>query len=332
MNNKTNQEKNKNTFETFKMLNPQHSENTRKLYAMCLRKLHERGNFECDVNDLCFLQDYGTCIEIIEKSFPNITTRRQQLSILQSVSNCLGFTESALHYTKKASVLWDTIKENAVKQELTERQKKNWITDKQFQQAVKQSVKNARLSLLKDPNDESTTYQDYLNVQEALILQFYRLYPLRNDLVDTIFVRTAVTKNSWSPETDKNYVYKKNKSFYLVLNRYKTWRKYGQQTFLIKSPMTKYCKWLFDDKKFNSTDALILTNSGTRMTRNNFSRCFADIMEKHVGVRASTCAVRHCVISETFKDDAKLTKRQELAKTMLHSVATQQGCYEKKMG
>ena len=80
------------------------------------------------------------------------------------------------------------MKENAEKQELTERQKKNWVTAKQFQKAVKQSVKNARLSLLKDPNDESTTYQDYLNVQEALILQFYWLYPLRNDLVDTYFV------------------------------------------------------------------------------------------------------------------------------------------------
>lgn len=90
MNNKTNTNTNtnepvENNFETFQRLNPHHSENTRKLYAMCLRKLHERGGFECDVNDLCYLQKYGTCVEIIEKSFPNITTRWQQLSILQSV-------------------------------------------------------------------------------------------------------------------------------------------------------------------------------------------------------------------------------------------------------
>ena len=328
MNNKINTEK---TFDYFKKCNPSHSKNTTNLYAMCLRKLHERGNFDCSANDLCFLQDHATCIEIMTKWFPKESTRRQQISILQSVSNCLGFTESALQYTKVSSMLWEKNKENQKKQELTERQEKNWVTAKQYNLAVKKSIENAKQSLLKDPNSEEATFQDYLAVQEALILQFYKLYPLRNDLVDTIFVREPVTKKSWSPDNDKNYVFKKGKSFYLMLNRYKTWKQYGRQTFLIKSPMTKYCRWLFEDKKYNQTDGLILTNSCTRMTRNNFSRCFADIMEKYTGVRASTCSLRHCVISETFKNDSKLTKREELAKKMLHSVATQQGCYEKKM-
>ena len=215
------------TFDDYKQRKPAMSATTRELYGKSIERLYTRGGERFTLYPkgcLNFLEDYGTCIELLEKHFFNISTQRQQLAICQSISHTMGFVEASLKFTEKMSIAYDKMKKEKMEQKYTTSQEKTKITTDEIKMAVKKSQEACKSVMIKPVEDSS--FQDYLAVQECVILMLYNMYPLRNDLADCKFVIRQVTKKTFTPDSGTNYIIKKGKSFYLLLNNYKTFKLY----------------------------------------------------------------------------------------------------------
>ena len=183
------------TFDDYKQRKPAMSATTRELYGKSIERLYNRGGERFTLYPkgcLNFLEDYGTCIELLEKQFPNISTQRQQLAICQSVAQTMGFSEASVKFTEKMPLAYAKMKKEKLNQKYTPAQEKTKITTDELKMAVKKSQEACKSVMIKPVEDSS--FQDYLTVQSCVILMLYSMYPLRNDLADCKFVKRQVTK------------------------------------------------------------------------------------------------------------------------------------------
>jgi len=168
-------------------------------------------------------------------------------------------------------------------------------------------------------------------VQEAIFLSIYYKYPLRRDLGDCLLL------TSESQETDviktKNYVVKKNATYTLFLNAFKTAKKDGvvkcRKEFALSEKVLAYIDWVVKSPS-NQTNSLLINQRCTPMTDHIFAKLFAKTMGKYTGVESRINDWRSAKVSHTFRNDTPLSVREELADFMCNSVITQMTHYEKK--
>ena len=149
---------------------------------------------------------------------------------------------------------------------------------------------------------------------------FYSHYPLRNDLNHTkIITKTQYNRLKPEDKEEHNYLVRhKTNKYFLVLNEYKTSKKYGAKKIEIHEDVLKQLRrWL----RHSNSGYLLITPKGDPMTANGISKALARIGRKMRGKPLGTSLLRHSYLSHKYADvDAEKVKD---AHVMGHSLSTQ---------
>ena len=192
--------------------------------------------------------------------------------------------------------------------EMTDRQRDNWVTKEEIEKTLKQKEKEAKLILKKEnrTNRDLQSFQDYL----LLVLTSGVYFPPRRSLDWLAFKIRNINDNDNYMDKDK-----------LIFNKYKTAKSYGQQ--VVKVPrkvinaIKSYISILPEDREYLLSDStgrpLYRENeaSGSVKVNQRISRMFPG---KKVGVNS----MRHTNLSEKFGDLVEERKRvdKKIAKEM----------------
>eukprot|EP01045_Picozoa_sp_COSAG04_P007188 COSAG04_NODE_370_length_15729_cov_5.743506_1_plen_223_part_10 len=204
--------------------------NSAKAYATSLRLLAPP-----DPTDLGFLKDTEAIIAKLSKY--KTTTRRNYLNAVIVVLKGLEGSHAALEtYEKLRDKYNDDYAELVSSHTKTDRQKELWIEWPDFLALVEKLREQVSRFPPKDwTPKQAQVYQDYL------LALFYSKYPLRNDLADTKVVGKAEHNALTEAEKKKqNFVVRHDTNKYtLVLNEYKTARKYGEKRIELEPELLK---------------------------------------------------------------------------------------------
>lgn len=270
------------------------------------------------------IKDYKNVIVFLKDTYPNITTRRNYLN---SILIFIKIQKAKEKVIKSYEVIRDDMNDeyDKIANTKSERVSKNWITLKEYDDLIEKMY-----GLFKDNDGFKDVVKDsiqFWEIQDLVILLFYRSYPLRNDLAH-VLVKTAL---EYKKENDKenNYLVIRRDSFDLVLNKYKTAKTYGQNIISIslKDNPRLYKvirRWLEE----NTSGYFILDRKFEPITGNSLCRLVSSIFEKYIHKKTTTGIIRDVVLTEMFGD--KNAEQEKMAKLMMNSVKVQDQVYIKK--
>ena len=285
------------------------SENSRNVYLSNIRKVFKEV-FDNDVN-IKHLNKFAKVKKYLETLTP--ATRKNVMTaiivLLKAFDTKKGKIKKYETYFEK---LINDFENNYDNQTKSTKETKNWITQEQLNNKIKQLKKKIEkydMTKLTKANEDI--------IQQHLVLMLYtKIPPLRNDY--------AQMKVYHSKEVDKeNCINLKKKQ--ILLNDYKTSKTYGEKQIDIPNPVIVIIKrWI------NVTEneyLLINIRDQNPMTKNGLTKYLNKIFKPK---KVSTTLLRKLYLSEKYPviHDRKDMKKD--AYVMGHSLSTQQGIYRKK--
>lgn len=200
---------------------------------------------------------------------------------------------------------------NEMKQEMTETQKDNWITQSEIKTIVNLYEKKVK-AFLKEPALTKAEWEVYNSYIILCCMSGQYIEPRR--LLDWSNMKVK----DYDEKTD-NYILVSNKgrtkTMTFVFNVYKTAKKYNQQRIVAPKELVKiltdYLQRLPDEEKFLLRD----TRNG-QMNPTKLNQSLNRIFGKKVGVNI----LRHSYLTELYKDIPQLEKLQQTATNMGHSI------------
>ena len=297
-----------------------------KSYLTSLRSLYKRLNPEDDLKTELktdFLKDKVKVMEDINKQ--KINTKKNILtSILVALSSNTQKDEKLIDfYQLKLKELNEKYISFLEKQEKTETQEKNWIDYNTFIKVINEllnTVKNEDIQ-----KKDKLTRAEYVLLQKYVILSFYQVYPLRNDVADM----KVISQKEYDSLKDKknNYFVKDDKNYKIVLNAFKNVSRIGSKVFVLPLKLVKIVKlWL----KHNTSGYLFTLNNGRDpLTPNGITKLLNSIFKKACdGKKISTSMLRHINISQKLKNEPtiqeKKTEEKKTEDVYMHSASMNQ--------
>lgn len=297
----------KNQIKSYK---PKLSESSLKLYITKLKRFKTKDKF--DINIFNNTDAIFTHLD----EYPNISTRKSILTAIVVALQAQPKPNKKLIDTYHEQMMSYLNQENTVtfKQEKTKKQKESWLTMDQFVETinkVQQEIKEQKIMKKKElDNCEYQLLQDYI------ILRLYHEYPLRNDMASL-----HVIDDEKKIEENKNYLVVGDKEYKIILQQYKTFKRYGKKEYVLDKNLQRLVKKLL---KYNDSGYLLLNkNRKGKMTRNNLTLHLNRIFMKYTGKKIGSSMLRHIQSSELNKDMISLVEQQKQSKSVedkfLHS-------------
>jgi len=277
------------------------------------------------LENLKFLDDFDKVIEYLNK-FSDHTQKTKLAAIVVSLDSYKGNEELSNKYRK---IMIDTAND------VNNKYKEGYKSEKQ--------VKNftSYEKLLDIQNElEKNVYDDKLDKKLNLSKSEFKL--LTNWLISSLYSLIPPMRNDYSnmkviskSEYDKLNIDEKKKHNYLVMGRnmffsfndYKTSSKHNEIINKIPSDLQKVIK-LYLKHKPNDNNWFIYNIKGSRMSSNELGKRVTQIFS-HDGKTIGVSLIRSIIISELVPRE-QIEFAAQLAKSMGHSTATQQGIYSKK--
>ncbi len=272
-----------------------------------------------DVNDI-------SNFKIINKSLNEIMSKINELPIKKRkrILNIIIVLKKALKDLDEIDEMREELKKINLEimgvEELnvkSEKQKKNWIEIQEYEALVSRLEQNVK-DIFKQDNIGAKSRD---KIQEYIILKFYQLYHLRNDLAELIIIKNKdYIKLPKDEEKENNYLIIDGRARKVILNNYKTKKQYKKVQITLDKELARVIRKYL---KLNNTGYLLINQSEVPLTRNTFSIYFRRMMKKYTDKNVGSSLLRHIFISEKTKGMKTVAERRELADKMLHSVSTQ---------
>lgn len=293
----------KEIFDILKKDRPQNKDNTinsstSSLYCL-LKKGYDLNNF--DETRAKLLND-----------FSNLNTLQTTLK------NIIVFTKAQKIDSKLYTNFFNEIKEKVLEkrfsQEKTITEKANMVTSKEF----KNQITKYKKLVNKFPEDIEI-------LKRYVVLNLYHLIPpLRSDFANLLVDPDTPFDNK------HNYIFLKTKK--LVLNEYKTFRKYGQKTIDLPTKLIKIIKDYLKkrveiDPKFKDLKGLFYDKHYNLFTPPQLEKLIRNAWD---GKNISVNILRKSYLTEKYPVTKTTKEMQEDADKMGHSISTQQTVYRKK--
>ena len=265
---------------------------TKKMLANLPKKMNETPN-DCKF----FSKNVDEIIEFLKDKPSN--TRKSVLSPLVVLT---GDDK----YKKLMSIDMEKYSNQIKTQTKSEAQEKNWLKwDKILE--IHNALKNKA-----QYNIKSKDYDMELLTQYVLLSMFVLIPPRR------VLDYSKMKIRNWNKDTD-NFIDVKKKT--ITFNIYKTFKKYGTQTFSIPDEMVKLVKqW---QKINNNSDWLLLEELDSYNVTRMFNKLFAKATGKS---NVSSNILRHSFLTNYYNNITaipSLVVMENLATQMSHSVSTQ---------
>jgi hypothetical protein len=208
----------------------------------------------------------------------------------KSVLSALVIITDNKVYREKMNGDIQTYNNEISKQEKSEAQEQNWVSQNEVREKYNQLENEAKLIYKKQHIKPS----DLQQIQDYIIIA----------LLGGVHIPVRRSKDNVDKEKD-NYIDDKWKE--LVFNSYKTAKTYGKQTLSIPPKLKAILKkWII----INPTDYLLFDKNYNPLTNVKLNQRFNKIF----GKKASVNIMRHSILTEKFGEQMK--KNKELEKTM----------------
>jgi 2-hydroxy-3-keto-5-methylthiopentenyl-1-phosphate phosphatase len=276
--------------EELKKNRPNLSVSSLKTYSSVLKNLQKNMNgngFEWFSNNDRDIIDY------LKDKTPQ--TKKTTLSALFVLTKMQSYRDVMMEVMKKVN---DSYKE----QKLNVKQSENWMSIDEIKNKYNALEEKATKML------SNKAIMNESSMMEFLLLAFLGgvsgLAPRRSLDYALMKIRNFDTK--------KDNYYKAGKFYF---NVYKTDSTYGLQVIDIPKPLDKLIKkW----NRINTNDYILYSSNGNHLSSPQITR----ILNKALGKTISTNLLRHIYLTNVYKDVPSLSKMEDLAVRMSHSVGT----------
>ena len=294
------------------------SELSIKTYTSCIMKVLELLKTE----DLNALLNTDEVIKVMENNYKNEATKKTKYASIIVLLKGMKLKDSVVKkavdkYNEVIEGLSNTINTKLSKSQKSEDEKTNWSTD-----GDKEKLKEILLS--KVPKKIQTT-NDLKNFRNYIIYLFYTDgIASRNDLAYSKILFTS--KKPLSDEYNYILLDKKNKTVEYVMNKYKTFKSYGQKIIKLNNSMYEpLLRYKTSVDMFNDNGYFLLNDTATgQMTPNRLGVVFSSLGAP-IGKKLSTTLNRHEKVSSIIP----IEKMKQLSNEMGHSIQEQIQVYAK---
>jgi integrase len=274
-----------------------------------------------DAESMDFLHDVPAVLERLTKYKP--TTRKNHLNAAIVVLNGQDSEkarEAFATYEKKRDEYQGEYTNLVKSKKKTASQEANWIEWDEFVAMVGRMQKE-----LKVPRGDEWSPSDKLKFQDYLAMLLYQHYPLRNDFHDMrVISLRELKKLSEAEKREQNFLVREKNGFYLLLNEYKTRRKYGEKRIPIEGEVLKPLrKWL----RHNTSGYLLVNRAGQPLSSNGITKLLGRVGQREVGRTLGSSLLRHSYLSHKYGQVNEDKKKD--ADLMMHSVAMQDNYIKK---
>jgi site-specific recombinase XerD len=277
--------------ESLKQNRPNLSASSLKTYSSVLRNLQKNMKGE---GIEWFSNNDKDILEYLKDKTPQ--TKKTTLSALFVLTKQQSFKDVMMTVMKSVN---DTNKE----QKKNVKQEENWMSVTEIKEKYEPLLVKIK-SMLSNKSilNEST-------MMEFLLVSFLGgvvkdLPPRRSQDYTELKIRNYDTK--------KDNYYKSGKFYF---NVYKTAKTYGLQVIDVPKELDIIMKkWI----KINTNDYMLYSTNGNKLTSPQVTRILNKVFDKNV----STSMLRHIYLTNEYKDIPALSKMQNIASEMGHSVST----------
>jgi hypothetical protein len=153
--------------------------------------------------------------------------------------------------------------------------------------------------------------------------------PTRNDMAGMVLAnKTLLKKTHDDIRENTNYLLNSKDSMTIILNDYKTNKKYGSNEIEVPKDLEKIFKMFIRATGRKVGDILFRSSLDKPLSRNGISQLLLKTSKKYLGKSVSTTIMRKSVASDMFLQ--KNEDQEKMAKIMGHSVHVQNQTYVKK--
>ena len=299
--------------------------NTIRQYEIQLNKLKKV--FESD--DWNFLSNPDDVVDKLKSN--KYTSQRNSYNaiivLLMALNHDNKYDDLLEAYGKLRDTLNNKYVEDQQSGKISEKQKENFAELSEIQGMISQMESEIKSKGLKS--------QKKLSGKEKELLMVYVIYsllirlPIRNDMAGMeLITKTQYNKLSEEQKKNTNYLVKEKASMFLVLNEYKTAKKYGEKKIDVPKDLEKIFRMYLKLTKKEAGEVLFVSSTGKPISRNAMSQLLLKTSKKYIGKGVSTTLMRKAVVSDKFGDMKK--EQAELADIMGHSVGVQNAVYNKE--
>ena len=276
-------------------------------------------NRDVDVDDERNFKMLDFSLEKIMKKINKIAIKKRK-----RILNIIIVLKKAMNKNKELTEMREQLKKINLEimgiEELnvkTDKQKQNWLEVKEYE-ALLNRLEEKTKDIFKQDNIGVKSRD---KIQEYIILKFYKLYHLRNDLAELKVIKHRdYIKLSKDEEKQDNWIIIDGRARNVILNNFKTKKSFKKVKIELDKELARVIRKFL---KLNDTGYLLINQKGTPLTKNTFSVYFRRMMKKYTGKSVGSSLLRHIFISEKTKGMTSVAERRELADKMLHSVSTQ---------
>ena len=307
---------------TIREYKPQIKDNSLNLYLRNLKIVYQQiGSFDGEPSSIAFLQSFDSISKLLMDK--PLTTRKNILTSIIVALKAYKKTDLLVKYQVLYLDSIDDYNTFLKSQKKSVKENINWIPLKELKNVLddyKQKLEKNYIFILDDKKiskDNFFLLQKYITGMlyigsidnPPIRLEYAPMKIIKKKVYDTLPV---------DKQNDENFlvITGKNKKEF-ILNKYKTFKTYGQQRIKLSPVINKVINiWLH----YNTSEYLLLNKNMAPLQTNGLTRLINAVFEP-TGKLISASMIRHIFISEVFPADKK--KREDIAKLMQHSITTQ---------
>ena len=311
-----------NPTELIKKARPNIKDNSIKMYVSNLEKLKKM--FETDNYD--FLKDDKKVLDKLSNLSDN-TIRNYLNAILiylMAINSEGDLDDEVKKYTELRDELNKKYEDNQASGNISEKQKANFVDIKEIYKMIEDMGKEIKDKKIKKKED--LTGKDKTLLMVYIIFNIYVRLPMRNDIAGMEAIsKRQYNKISEDEKKEKNYLVVEKNKMQMILNKYKTSKKYEENKIDIPKDLEKLLRLYI---RINGMGVLFTTSTGNPLSRNALSQLLIKTTKKYMdGKSISTTMLRKIYLSSKYADVKGEMEKD--AKIMGHSVDTQQKIYVK---
>ena len=292
--------------------------NTIKQYESQLNKLKK--SFKTDNFD--FITD----IDAVEDSLKHLSYLSQRnmynaiIVLLLALNSEGDYDETLKDYQEIRDVLNDKYTTDMSDGKILDSQKDKLVNISVIEEMIETMKKEILVRKLKTKTK--------LTQNDITLLRAYTLYsmlvkiPTRNDFSNLLYIsQTQYKKLKDEEKAENNYLVNERNNMKIILNVYKTAKKYGENVIVIPADLKKILNSYIKIMDFKINDNLF------PLSRNALTQLLTKTSERYLGKKISTTAIRKSYLSSKYSG---LKKEMEAdALLMGNSVGVQQSTYVK---
>ena len=282
--------------------------NSARTYAISLRSIAPK-----DATSMKWLSNVDYVLKQLQRY--KETTRKNILNAVIVASNGVA----AEKFVTERDRYNDLYAQHTKAHKKTASQQKNWVEWPAFQAMVRDMAQD--VSDMK--GGRAWSAPELMRYQDYVLALLYSHYPLRNDFGDVkILSKMGFKRLSGADKSQQNYLVKTGNQMFLVLNEYKTSKKYGEKRIDMDAAVLPALRKLL---KHNTSGHLFVDPGDAQkpLGSNGISKALARIGMRRLQKRLGSSLLRHSYLSHKYAD--LTAEKQKDADLMMHSVGMQDG-------